>query len=83
MNVEYIEEEDEFDVVNDKEGEAQAEEDVEVDVVKVEPVPVFASDSESESEVFSFETKIPRAMVDSRGRTITLNSQGRAGDEKD
>lgn len=83
MNVEYIEEEDEFDVVNDKEGEAQAEEDVEVDVVKVEPVPVFASDSESESEVFSFETKIPRVMVDSRGRTITLSSQGRAGDEKD
>jgi len=83
MNVEYIEEEDEFDIVDNKQDDTQAEEDVEVDVVKVESVPVFASDSESESEVFSFETKISNIM-DSRGRNNPAAGwAGRVGDEKD
>lgn len=77
MNTEYIEEEDEFDIVDDKEDETQAEEDVDVDVVKVEPVPVFASDSESESEVFAFETKISNVMA-GRGR-----GRPSAGEEKE
>jgi WD40 repeat protein len=82
MNVEYIEEEDEFDIVDNKDEESQAEEDVEVDVVTVEPVPVFASDSESESEVFSFETKISNIM-DGRGRNMaSVGWAGRGGGEE-
>ena len=82
MNVEYIEEEDEFDIVDSKDEEMQAEEDVEVDVVTVKPVPVFASDSESESEVFSFETKISNIM-DGRGRNNpAVGWAGRGGGEE-
>lgn len=81
MNVEYIEEEDEFDIVDNKEDEAQGEEDVEVDIVKVESVPVFASDSESESEVFTFETKISNIMG-ARGRNNPMVGwAGRVGGE--
>ena len=81
MNVEYIEEEDEFDIVDNKEDEAHGEEDVEVDVVKVESVPVFASDSESESEVFTFETKISNIMG-ARGRNNPAAGwAGRVGGE--
>jgi len=67
MNVEYVEREDEFDVVVDgdeeeerrrKEHESKMEEDDLVDVVTVEKVPVFDSDSEDETEVFHFETKV-------------------------
>ena len=84
MNVEYVEEEDEFDIVDSKEEEIEEEEDVDVDVVTVEPVPVFASDSESESEVFAFETKIANIMASGRGRhAAAVGWAGRAGDEKE
>ena len=66
MNVEYVEEEDEFDL--DEHGkfvsegqEAEGKQDNEneiVDVLTVEKVPVFASDSEEEEDVFNFETKL-------------------------
>jgi WD40 repeat protein len=64
MNVEYVEDEDEFDIVEGEEkGLSDGEEAIsDVDVVKVESVPVFASDSESESEVFIFETKMNNLM---------------------
>ena len=69
MNIEYVEKEDEFDVVVDgddaeeerrkKEVEAKImEEGKIVDVTSVDPVPVFDSDSEEEEDVFRFETKI-------------------------
>lgn len=70
MNVEYVEQEDEFDIVtDDDENQASGgdEEENVVDVVTVEAVPVFASDSESESEVFTFETKMSNRMF-GRGR---------------
>jgi WD40 repeat protein len=81
MNVEYIEEEDEYDVVDDKNDDAQEEEDAVVDVVTVDKVPVFASDSESESEVFYFETKISNIMLAGRGRNNP--AAGRGADEKE
>jgi WD40 repeat protein len=85
MNVEYVEQEDEFDIVDSKVEEVEEEEDADVDVVKVEPVPVFASDSESESEVFSFETKIANIMALGKGRNAaSVGYSGRTvADEKD
>jgi WD40 repeat protein len=69
MNVEYVEREDEFDLVEEQEGDAEEKELEDfVDVVTVDPVPVFASDSESESEVFAFDTKIHQVMLINRGR---------------
>ena len=60
-NVEYVEQEDEFDLEEEdgKEGgkstkDDDDEEGKDVDVVTVDPVPVFASDSEDEAEVFFF-----------------------------
>jgi WD40 repeat protein len=65
MNVEYVEQEDEFDIAveDDEKGSSDGNvvENV-VDVVMVDAVPVFASDSESESEVFTFETKMNNLM---------------------
>jgi len=69
MNIEYVEKEDEFDVVIDgddaeeerirKETEAKLmEEGKVVDVTTVDPVPVFDSDSEEEEDVFRFDTII-------------------------
>jgi WD40 repeat protein len=65
MNVEYVEDEDEFDIIEGEENELSDGEKAvsDVDVVKVESVPVFASDSESESEVFVFETKMNNMML--------------------
>lgn len=61
-NVEYVEQEDEFDLDEKKaekeKEEEEAQENEGVDVVTVEPVPVFASDSEGEDEVFSFTPKV-------------------------
>mmetsp|Transcript_1681 Transcript_1681/g.4411 ORF Transcript_1681/g.4411 Transcript_1681/m.4411 type:complete len:626 (-) Transcript_1681:1186-3063(-) len=62
-NVEYMECEDEFDIVEDaKEGSASKDEDSEedkfVDILTVEPVPVFQSDSEDEEDVFTFEPAV-------------------------
>jgi len=79
MNVEYVEREDEFDIViDDEENEAQRaqllqkeEEEVVADVVTVERVPVFDSDSESEDEVFYFKTKVKGLMSVGRGRSST------------
>ena len=69
MNVEYVEREDEFDLVEEYEDDVEETEIEEiVDVVTVDAVPVFASDSESESEVFAFETKILQGMTSNRGR---------------
>jgi COMPASS component SWD1 len=69
MNVEYVEREDEFDLVEEQEEDAEAKELEDfVDVVTVDPVPVFASDSESESEVFAFDTKIHQVVLINRGR---------------
>ena len=82
MNVEYIEEEDEYDIIDNKDDDAQEEEDAVVDVVKVDKVPVFASDSESESEVFYFETKISNIMLAGRGRHNPAAGRG-GGDEKE
>ena len=69
MNIEYVEKEDEFDVVIDgddaeeerKKKEIKAklmEEGKVVDVTTVDPVPVFDSDSEEEEDVFRFDTRI-------------------------
>jgi len=64
-NVEYLECEDEFDVVKVEKGigtlkeEDNRENDV-VDILTIEHVPVFQSDSEDEEEVFMFETAISR-----------------------
>ncbi|KAI2510194.1 hypothetical protein MHU86_4226 [Fragilaria crotonensis] len=83
MNVEYVEQEDEFDVVtDDDENEASGgdEEDNIIDVVTVEAVPVFASDSESESEVFTFETKMSNLMF-GRGRNHA-KADGNLGKEE-
>ena len=72
MNVEYVEQEDEFDLVvgktdhSDDNGDNGPDQDV-VDVLAVDKVPVFASDSESESEVFSFRPKSINLMSN-RGR---------------
>ena len=83
MNVEYVEQEDEFDVAveNDEKG-MSGEDEVEntVDVVTVELVPVFASDTESESEVFTFETKMNNLMF-GRGRNHA-KADGNLGKEE-
>ena len=68
-NVEYVEKEDEFDVVVDGDGadeerkkkEAEAkvkEEGATVDVVTIDQIPVFDSDSEDENAVHVFQFKI-------------------------
>ena len=67
QNVEYVECEDEFDIVeggdgNDKKNDEDEEEQEPVDVLTVESVPVFASDSEDEEDVFCFETKVTRLL---------------------
>ena len=90
MNIEYVEKEDEFDVVIDgddaeeerKKKEIKAklmEEGKVVDVTTVDPVPVFDSDSEEEEDVFRFDTRIvctlkPRAPSVSGG-----NKDGSSG----
>jgi hypothetical protein len=83
MNVEYVEQEDEFDVAvedNEKTSDGENELVKKVDVNSVEPVPVFASDSESESEVFKFETKMNNLMY-GRGRNRYDGKHG--NDDKD
>jgi WD40 repeat protein len=68
QNVEYVECEDEFDIVDEdsdvepKKDEDEDEEKEAVDILTVEPVPVFASDSEDEDDVFCFETKVTRLL---------------------
>ncbi len=66
-NVEYVEKEDEFDVIVDEDHDActkrkelsnQLEEQEIVDIVTIDPIPAFDSDSECEEETFSFATKI-------------------------
>ncbi len=64
-NVEYIQKEDEFDVVVDgneivkrKQLSERKEEQELVDVTTNEPIPAFDSDSECEKDVFYFNTKI-------------------------
>lgn len=80
MNVEYVEKEDEFDVVVDgddfseetkrKETEAKLKEEGKiVDVVTVDRVPVFDSDSEDEEDVFRFESRIVGTMKNSSAYT--------------
>jgi len=66
-NVEYLECEDEFDIVEDEEGvvvskEEDDGEDEIVDILNVEPVPVFQSDSEDEADVFSFRTQVTKPI---------------------
>jgi WD40 repeat protein len=62
QNVEYIEQEDEFDIVDDgvghdgeKDGQKEDEETAHVDILTLHKIPVFQSDSEDESDVFHFE----------------------------
>lgn len=67
QNVEYVECEDEFDILEDsneeeKKTEIEEDENTNVDVLTIEAVPVFASDSEDEEEVFAFETKVTRLL---------------------
>lgn len=66
-NVEYVEREDEFDIVIDGDEEEEVkrkelndklEEQEIVDVINVDTVPAFDSDSEDEENVFSFDIKI-------------------------
>jgi WD40 repeat protein len=81
MNVEYVEQEDEFDV--DGQGKYLANKDRDnqmgengnapVDVTTIDPVPVFASDSEDEEEVFLFETRI-KNIVAGRGARTRLST---------
>jgi WD40 repeat protein len=64
-NVEYVECEDEFDIVEGTESvtnkkDELKDEDAKVDILSVDAVPAFASDSEDEVDVFSFETKVRR-----------------------
>lgn len=86
MNIEYVEKEDEFDVVIDgddaeeerrkKEVEAKLmEEGKFVDVTTVDPVPVFDSDSEEEEDVFRFETKIPCTIKQKVAPVTTGNKE--------
>mmetsp|Transcript_21000 Transcript_21000/g.46885 ORF Transcript_21000/g.46885 Transcript_21000/m.46885 type:complete len:106 (+) Transcript_21000:3-320(+) len=78
MNVEYVEREDEFDIVvdsdyseterNRKKTDAEVKEEGEgVDVVTVDRVPVFDSDTEDEDEVFRFESRIVTGIKSSKG----------------
>jgi COMPASS component SWD1 len=62
QNVEYVEQEDEFDIVDNgvekegkKDGDKEDEERDDVDILTLHKIPVFQSDSEDESEVFHFE----------------------------
>ncbi|VEU37090.1 unnamed protein product [Pseudo-nitzschia multistriata] len=64
-NVEYVECEDEFDIVEDENGgsaskEEDSEENKVIDILTIEPVPVFQSDSENEEDVFTFEPAVGR-----------------------
>jgi len=64
-NVEYLECEDEFDIVENEKGDSVSKEEDntendDVDILTIEHVPVFQSDSEDEDEVFMFETAINR-----------------------
>jgi hypothetical protein len=64
-NVEYLECEDEFDIVEDEDGMVVSKEeddceDETVDILTIEPVPVFQSDSEDEADVFSFRSHITK-----------------------
>eukprot|EP00536_Pseudo-nitzschia_multiseries_P002745 jgi/Psemu1/184298/e_gw1.38.112.1 len=64
-NVEYMECEDEFDIVEEANGgsaskDEDSEEDNYVDILTVEPVPVFQSDSENEEDVFTFEPTVAK-----------------------
>jgi WD40 repeat protein len=73
-NVEYVECEDEFDIVDDQ-GKGSAtneeydEEDEDVDIVTIEPVPVFQSDSEDEEDVFHFATQVTKPNLGSTSAT--------------
>jgi len=80
-NVEYVEDEDEFDVVKASDDTHDAttssespmsmdvddDSDEEVDVVSRDPITVYASDSEDEADVFHFEVKVYNLMVERRG----------------
>lgn len=73
-NVEYVECEDEFDIVDDQgKGSATNEEDdkedEDVDILTIESVPVFQSDSEDEEDVFHFATQVTKPNV---GSTSTI-----------
>ena len=71
-NVEYIEKEDEFDVVVDVDADEvdkrkklsdKIEEQELVDVTTIDPIPAFDSDSESEDDIFYFATKIRQSFT--------------------
>ena len=71
-NVEYLECEDEFDIVENGKGvsDSKEEDNVEddaVDILTIEHVPVFQSDSEDEEEVFMFQTSINRQTASGKG----------------
>lgn len=75
-NVEYLECEDEFDIVEVDKGvstlkEEDNEENGTVDILTIEHVPVFQSDSEDEEEVFMFETAISRPTSGKTGGDTT------------
>jgi len=77
-NVEYLECEDEFDVVEVDKGvpvlkEEDSTENDRVDILTIERVPVFQSDSEDEEEVFMFETAISRPTTGKGGGGDTAN----------
>jgi WD40 repeat protein len=62
QNVEYVEQEDEFDIVDDgdgkmgkDDGDNEDEEKAHVDILTLHKIPVFQSDSEDEAEVFHFD----------------------------
>ncbi len=64
-NTEYVEREDEFDIVENGENATKItkltqDESAQVNILAIDPVPAFASDSESEEDVFYFETKVKR-----------------------
>ena len=81
-NVEYVEQEDEFDVVlsgdskedeRKKDAQAEASSNLEreevVDVVKVDRIPVFDSDSEDDDDVFYFRTTV-KGLLNTRGKHL-------------
>jgi len=72
-NVEYIEKEDEFDVVVDGDQDEEAkrkksfdrtEEQAVVDITTVDKVPAFDSDSENEDDLFCFDQGLNINFVD-------------------
>ena len=80
-NIEYIEKEDEFDIVVDNlmdEDESESKnQDEEIDICTIEPNAVFQSDSEDESDIFRFPLipvkKLLKTQIQVRKNSLNLD----------